>query len=76
MNEIVDRINAETPPFFKRVIKIGLTIGSVGLAIVSLPVTLPAVVLPALVIQIGGYMVAIGYAAASIAKTTKTDSPQ
>jgi hypothetical protein len=68
MNEIVKRLSSESPTFFKRITKIGLTIGAIGTAIVTMPTAI--IVLPAELTTIGGYMIAIGTVAAAIAKTT------
>jgi hypothetical protein len=60
------RWNSETPRFFKNVIKAGITVGAVGLAIPTLPFTVPA-----LITVVAGKMVAVGATAAIVAKFTK-----
>lgn len=60
------RWNAETPRFFKNVIKAGITIGAVGVAIPTLPFALPALITIA-----ASKMVAVGVTAAIVAKFTK-----
>lgn len=68
MEKLVKRWKAETPDFWKKVQTIGIGIGAVGGIIVSAPV-----VLPAALITIGGYMVAIGSVAAVLSKLTVKD---
>lgn len=69
MSKLVKRWKAETPDFWKKVQTIGITIGAVGGVIVSAPV-----VLPAALITIGGYMVAVGSVAAVLSKLTVKDA--
>lgn len=69
MEKLVKRWKAETPNFWKKVQTIGIGIGAVGGIIVSAPV-----VLPAALITIGGYMVAIGSVAAVLSKLTVKDA--
>lgn len=66
MKVIKNRWKSQTPPFFKKVINVGLTLGMVGTAIVTLPISLPAAIVTA-----GTYMIAVGTTAATIAKLTK-----
>jgi|LauGreDrversion4_2_1035121.scaffolds.fasta_scaffold40102_5 hypothetical protein len=68
MSKLVKRWKAETPDFWKKVQKIGIGIGAVGGVIVGLPVALPAAV-----VTIGGYMVAVGSVAAVLSKLTVKD---
>lgn len=66
---LLKRISAESPDFFKKITKIAVSIGAIGVAIVTAPVTF-GISLPATIITAGGYMAAIGGAAAAVAKTT------
>ncbi len=59
------RITAPTPKFFKILRNVGILIGAVGGAILSAPVTLPA-----LVITVAGYMVTAGVVAGAISQAT------
>jgi hypothetical protein len=63
---IVKRLKATTPPFFKKVRNIGLIVAGVGTAIATLPVSLPASL-----IGISSYLIAIGTTAATIAQTAE-----
>jgi hypothetical protein len=60
------RWESDTPRFFKNVIKIGITIGGVGLAIPTLPFAVPAVLIAA-----ASKMVVVGTTAAIVAKFAK-----
>lgn len=65
---ILDRILSDTPSFFKKLRNLGLALGAIGTAIVTAPVTLPAVVITA-----GGYFITAGLVAAGLSQTAKTD---
>lgn len=69
MEKLIKRWKAETPDFWKKVQTIGISIGAVGGIIVSAPVALPAAL-----ITIGGYMVAVGSVAAVLSKLTVKDT--
>lgn len=69
MSKLAKRWKAETPEFWKKVQKVGLAIGAIGGVIVSAPV-----VLPAGLITLGGYMVAVGSVAAVLSKLTVVDA--
>jgi len=69
MSKLVKRWKSETPDFWKKVQKIGIGIGAIGGVIVSAPVALPAAV-----VTIGGYMVAVGSVAAVLSKLTVADA--
>lgn len=71
LNEIKKRLTSESPSFFKKIQKIGITLGAAGLAIMAIPASV--VVLPAALVTMAGYFVAIGSVAAAIAKTTVAD---
>ena len=61
------RCNAETPPFFKKMRKVGLMVAAAGTAVIAAPVALPAVVL-----TIGGYLI-VGDAVASAVSQAAID---
>lgn len=65
---IKDRWNAYTPKFFKRIVVSGCSVGGFGLLCVPFSTNLPAKLQP-----IPGYFIAIGLAAAGVAKLTKQD---
>lgn len=63
-----DRWTADTPRFFKRIVKAGCAVGATGLTCVPFNSSLP----PKLQ-AIPGYLIAIGLASAGIARLTKED---
>jgi hypothetical protein len=68
MKTLIERWNATTPAFFKKIIRIGVAVGVVGGMIATLPLSLPAFVVSA-----AGYASAVGTTAATIAKFAKVD---
>jgi hypothetical protein len=68
---ITERIKAPTPKFWKKVQKIGLTIGAIGTALIAAPITLPA-----LVVSAAGYMVVAGTVTAGLSQLTVKDNEQ
>jgi hypothetical protein len=60
-----ERLQAPTPKFFKTVRNIGLTLVAVAGAILTAPVSLPAVV-----VTVAGYVATAGTIAAAVASTT------
>ena len=69
MKNLIKRWKAETPTFWKKVQKVGIGVGAIGGVIVSLPIALPAAL-----ITIGGYMVAVGSVTAVLSKLTVVDA--
>ncbi|SEM07731.1 hypothetical protein SAMN05216436_101339 [bacterium A37T11] len=59
--EIVRRVSAPTPQFFKSIRKIGIALGAVGGALLTAPIALPA-----LITSIAGYLVAAGLVASAV----------
>ena len=66
MKELKKRWQAETPHFFKKVIKIGVSLGVIGATIATAPISLPASI-----IAIGGYLSTAGFMAAAVGKLAK-----
>lgn len=62
MKSIIERGKAETPKFFKNVIKIGLVLGAIGGTLLTAGSAIPALV------TIGTIMTAVGGTAAAVAK--------
>ncbi len=62
------RLAAPTPAFFKKIIAIAITLGSIGGGILLLPTT--GVEIPSELLKLATYMVTIGAVAAVIAKST------
>lgn len=65
---IKQRWKAETPDFWKKVGNIGIGIGAVGAILVS-----GTIALPASIVTIGGYMVAVGSVTKVLSKLTIKD---
>jgi hypothetical protein len=61
MREINKRWKAETPRFFKQLIKVGIGVGIVGGALVSFPATA----------TVGAILVTVGTTMSAISKLTK-----
>ena len=64
---IIKRVKAPTPKFFKVLRNIGLTMAAVGGTILAAPVALPVVV-----ITIGGYVAVAGGVISAVSQLTST----
>lgn len=64
MNEILNRMNAPTPKFFKKLRNIGLILATVAGTIAAAPVALPAVM-----IKIAGYLAVASGVASAVSQT-------
>lgn len=62
---ILERAMAPTPPFFKRIRMAGLILAAAGGAILSAPVALPA-----MLVTIGGYLIAGGSILSAVSQVT------
>ena len=62
--KIKQRIKSPTPPFFKKIRNVGLTIAAIGTTVLAAPVSLPAIVL-----KIAGYLAVAGSVASGISQT-------
>jgi len=61
---LVERVKAPTPKWFKIIRTVGITLTAVGGAILTAPVTLPATI-----VAVGGYLILGGTVATAIAQT-------
>lgn len=69
---IKERVQSPTPNFFKKIRNIGLILAAVGGAIITAPVALPAVV-----VNIAGYLAVAGGIASAVSQaTTSSDENQ
>jgi hypothetical protein len=68
MKKIVTRLNSPTPKFFKILRNVGLGLAAVGGVLVASPV-----VLPAIVVTVGGYLVVAGSVATAVSQAVTTD---
>jgi ABC-type protease/lipase transport system fused ATPase/permease subunit len=66
LKELKNRWKAETPKFWKKVQKISIAAGVIGGAIIAAPVALPAAL-----VSVGGYLVAVGSVGATLSQLTK-----
>lgn len=62
------RWKAKTPKFWKKVQKISIAAGVIGGAIIAAPVALPAAV-----VTVAGYLVAVGSVGATLSQLTVDD---
>lgn len=62
---LIQRASSPTPGFFRRLRNIGLAIASIGAAIVTAPVSLPAVI-----VSIGGYFAVAGTVIGAVSQIT------
>lgn len=65
---IKERVNSPTPRFFQTIRNIGLIVAAVGASILGAPVVLPAIIM-----KIGGYLVVAGSIASAISQATVTE---
>jgi hypothetical protein len=68
MKTVVKRMKKKTPPFFKKVRNVGLAIAGVGAALIGAPIALPAIVL-----NIAGYMIATGTVASAVSQAAEVN---
>ncbi len=65
LSSVGERIQQETPPFFKKLRAVGLIVAAIGTSIVMAPVALPA-----LLTTIGGYLIVGGSVLTAISQAT------
>jgi hypothetical protein len=65
---IVQRITAPTPKFFKRVRTVGLVLAAISASLLAAPVALPAVV-----VQIASYLAVAGSVATAVSQAAVTE---
>lgn len=71
LKEIAKRWKSETPKFWKKVRRIGITVGAVGGVLATAPVALPAGL-----VTIGGYLVTAGSLTAALSQLTVKDNTE
>ena len=62
---LIERAKSPTPNFFRRLRTIGLAIAAIGAAIVTAPISLPAVI-----VSIGGYFAVAGSVIGAVSQIT------
>lgn len=65
---LMDRVKAPTPKFFKTLRSIGLVVATVGGALLTAPVSLPAII-----VSFGGYLTVIGTVLTAVSQVTVED---
>lgn len=66
--ELIKRIKAPTPKFWKKVRNAMITVGAVGGVLLAAPVSIPAGL-----VALGGYLVTIGAVGGTLSQLTKED---
>lgn len=61
---LIERIKAPTPHHFKRLRNVGLALAAAGTVLVTTPIVIPSVV-----VTIGGYLIVAGAVASAVAQT-------
>lgn len=69
MKTLISRVMSDTPVWFKKIRTIGLIITGIGTALVTAPISLPAIF-----ITIGGYLIVGGAVASAVATTATTEA--
>lgn len=67
---LTERVTSPTPKFFKKLRNIGLILAAVSGTIVAAPIALPAVV-----IQIAGYLAVASSVASAVSQTAVVEEP-
>lgn len=69
--ELKERIKQPTPPWFKKIIRLGLMLAGAGTALLTANATVPGFTLPHKLEAFAQWMVVAGLVASSVAKTAK-----
>jgi hypothetical protein len=67
------RLKEPTPKFFKKLMRIGMTLAAIGTMMVAPPMA--GVVLPAIIQTVGGYLIFGGTVISTVSKLTVTEEP-
>ena len=70
---VSERLKGPTPPFFKRVINVALSVSAAGAAMLSASSVVDGFVLPPALTILAQWMVVAGIIASAVAKTTVDD---
>jgi ABC-type xylose transport system permease subunit len=65
---LAERSKAKTPPFFKKLRLVGLTLAAIGGVLVASPVAIPAAI-----VTIGGYLIVAGSVATAVSQVAVSD---
>lgn len=64
LREVMDRMKADTPPFFKKLRTVGLILAAVGTSVLASPIALPAVMS-----SVAGYLILGGSILTTVSQT-------
>jgi hypothetical protein len=65
--ELIDRLKAPTPKFWKRVQRIGASLATIGFGILAIPAT-SGIALPLIVVNLANYALVVGITAGGVAQ--------
>jgi hypothetical protein len=65
MKTVIERMQQETPPFFRALRNIGLMLAAAGATIVAAPIALPS-----MVVTIANYLIVAGSVAGAVSQAT------
>jgi len=68
--DILQRLTAPTPPFFKKLRNIGLILAAASTAIVSAPLALPAIL-----VKLAGYLAVAATVTSAVSQVAVSDTP-
>lgn len=68
LKTLAERSKADTPPFFKKLRLVGLTLAAVGGVLVASPIALPVALVTA-----GGYLIVAGSVATAVSQVAVCD---
>lgn len=74
MKEIIIRLKAKTPKFFKRIRTIGTVLTSVCTPIVAIPTTYTGAIISDTLVKICSYLIVTGVVMVAVASLAKEDS--
>jgi hypothetical protein len=72
LHNLAERWNEKTPKFWRKMLRLGLTIGSTSAAILAIPLT-GGIILPAGLITAATYGLTVGAVTAALSKLTSED---
>ena len=67
MKQLISRISAPTPKFWKRVQRIGASLATVAFTILAIPAT-SGIALPLIVVNVANYALVVGITAGGVAQ--------
>lgn len=73
IQELQERIKAETPPFFKMLQKAGLYLTGAGASLVAIPQIYNQAVFPELIVTVGSYIATVGFVLTAVSVLPKVD---